>query len=87
MDLTYAKGHFPVKNAMPNVLGSEASGLVVESGGGIFARGLVNRNVHCFTRSLGSWAEYMVADAANCTVIPKNSDLDRYAYLTSSGTC
>ena len=87
MDLTYAQGTFPANTPSTNVLGSEASGIVVGSGGGLFARSLRNQHVHCFMNSSGSWAEYMVADAANCTILPKNRDFETYAYLTAHGNC
>ena len=72
-DLAFLQGLYGVKKALPVVPGFEASGRVVEAGGGFLARRLVGKRVACAapTDGDGTWAEYMVTQASLCIPLIK----------------
>lgn len=72
-DLAFLQGLYGVKKALPVVPGFEASGRVVEAGGGFLARTLVGKRVACAapTDGDGTWAEFMVTQASLCIPLIK----------------
>jgi NADPH2:quinone reductase len=71
MNLSDMKGTYGVGNKPADglVLGSEGSGTVVASGGGILAWRLVGKRV-AFFRYNSAWAEYAVVSATQCFELP-----------------
>ena len=67
-DLLLLQGKYGALKKLPSVPGWEGAGTVLASGGGLFARWLVGKRVACVLRRDrdGTWAEYFVADAADC---------------------
>jgi NADPH:quinone reductase len=67
-DLLLLQGKYGALKKLPAVPGWEGAGTVLASGGGLFARWLVGKRVACALRRDrdGTWAEYFVADAADC---------------------
>lgn len=72
-DLAFLHGLYGIKKALPVVPGFEASGHVIEAGGGFLARSLVGKRVACSspTSGDGTWAEYMVTQASLCIPLIK----------------
>lgn len=72
-DLAFLRGLYGIKKALPVVPGLEASGRVVEAGGGFLARSLVGKRVACSspTNGDGTWAEYMLTQASLCIPLIK----------------
>ena len=72
-DLAFLQGLYGVKKDLPVVPGFEASGRVMEAGGGFLARALVGKRVACAapTDGDGTWAEYMVTQASLCIPLIK----------------
>jgi NADPH2:quinone reductase len=72
-DLAFVQGLYGIKKALPVVPGFEAGGRVVAAGGGFLARTLVGKRVACAAPadSDGTWAEYMVTQAALCIPLIK----------------
>lgn len=74
-DLASLQGLYGVKKALPMVPGIECSGTVVDAGSGWLARRLLGKRVACAAGSGdGTWAEYMVAPATQCSPLPANVD-------------
>jgi NADPH:quinone reductase len=73
-DLAFLTGNYGLKKPYPVVPGLEGSGIVVENGGGIYGKMLLNKKVACVASPKydGTWAEYMVTDAAKCIGLKKN---------------
>ncbi len=67
-DLSFLVGHYSSKKTLPTIPGFEGSGLVVESGGGLFGWKLKGSRVAVAATDecTGCWAEYMIADANRC---------------------
>ena len=81
-DLLFTEGQYGVRKALPTVPGFEASGTVVATGGGAWARTLVGRRVACTaTNESGTWAEYTLADASGCIPLLPNVSLEQGAML------
>jgi NADPH:quinone reductase len=78
-DLAFLAGNYGIKKPYPIVPGFEGSGTVVENGGGIYGKMLLNKKVACVASPLydGTWAEYMVTDAAKCIGLKKDVSLDQ----------
>jgi NADPH2:quinone reductase len=76
-DLAFLTGNYGIKKPMPVVPGLEGSGVVVENGGGIYGKILLNKNVACVASAKydGTWAEYMVTEADKCILLKKNVPL------------
>ncbi|HPH28880.1 MAG TPA: zinc-binding dehydrogenase [Pseudomonadota bacterium] len=67
-DLLFLQGRYGEQRPLPVVPGSECSGIVVSSGGGLLARALLGRRVACGApeRGDGTWAEYVCVPAWRC---------------------
>lgn len=65
-DVAFIQGRYGVRKRLPVTPGLEGSGEVVEAGPGLMPRLLLRRRVACIAPGDGdgTWAEYMVADAA-----------------------
>lgn len=72
-DLAFVQGLYGIKKRLPVVPGFEASGRVVAAGKGFLARSLIGKRVACAapTDGDGTWAEYMVTQAALCIPLIK----------------
>lgn len=82
-DLMFLTGLYGQRKRLPVVPGFEGSGVVVESGGGLMSRFLKGRRVACAAPfdGDGTWAEYMVAPAAQCIPLRKSVDLEGAASM------
>jgi NADPH2:quinone reductase len=82
-DLMFVRGMYGHRKRLPVVPGFEGSGVVVESGGGFMARYLKGRRVACAARfdGDGTWAEYMVAPAAQCIPLRKFVETEHAASM------
>lgn len=71
-DLMFIQGKYGFRKPLPVVPGFEASGRVVSSGSGLFAKFLLGKRVTCSAPKSGdgTWAEYMKVPAASCFPIP-----------------
>lgn len=67
-DLLLLQGKYGRKKPLPATPGWEGAGRVMESGGGLLGRWLLNKRVAFTAQSDGdgAWAEYCVIDAKNC---------------------
>ena len=63
----------------PQVPGSEGSGTVLESGGGIAAWMLTGKRVGFSVGAGGSWGEYVVADAMKCVALAADASWEQGA--------
>jgi NADPH:quinone reductase-like Zn-dependent oxidoreductase len=77
-DLMLLQGRYGVLKTLPSVPGWEGAGIVVESGGGLFARSLVGKRVACAVQSDvdGTWAQYLVTAARICIPLHRDVDLE-----------
>lgn len=74
-DLASLQGLYGVKKALPMVPGIECSGTVVDAGSGWLAQRLIGKRVACAAGSGdGTWAEYVVAPATQCSALPASVD-------------
>ena len=82
-DLMFLTGLYGQRKRLPVVPGFEGSGVVVGSGGGFMSRFLKGRRVACAAPfdGDGTWAEYMVAPAAQCIPLRKSVDLEQAASM------
>ena len=82
-DLMFLTGLYGQRKRLPVVPGFEGSGVVVASGGGFMARFLKGRRVACAAPfdGDGTWAEYMIAPAAQCIPLRKGVDLEHAASM------
>ncbi len=82
-DLMFVRGLYGQRKRLPVVPGFEGSGVVVESGGGFMARFLKGRRVACAAPfdGDGTWAEYMVAPAAQCIPLRRGVGLEDAASM------
>lgn len=77
-DLAFLQGLHGVKKPLPVVPGIEGSGVVVASGGGLIANRLMGKRVACASGDGdGTWAEYVVAPALQCSPLPRHIDDER----------
>lgn len=83
-DLMFVRGLYGQRKRLPVVPGFEGSGVVVASGGGGFMAGyLKGRRVACAAPfdGDGTWAEYMVAPAAQCIPLRKGVETEHAASM------
>jgi NADPH:quinone reductase len=82
-DLSFLRGAYGIKKGLPVVPGFEASGRVVASGAGLWARYLNGKRVACAAPAGGdgTWAEYMLADASHCIPLLKGTGTEQAATL------
>lgn len=78
-DLAFLTGMYGIQKDYPVVPGFEASGVVIESGGGMYANYLKGKRVSCVAANHldGTWAEYMVTDATSCVTIGNKIPLEQ----------
>src|ERR1043166_8319601 len=67
-DHLFLRGKYGLKKKLPAVPGTEGSGTVIATGGGLVARALQGRRVACAAKPDGDgpWADYMVTSANLC---------------------
>lgn len=82
-DLAFLLGRYGIKKPYPIVPGLEGSGTVVASGGGILANLWKGKPVACAAPNdgNGTWAEYMVAPAAQCIPLSGGVSLEQGSML------
>jgi NADPH:quinone reductase-like Zn-dependent oxidoreductase len=82
-DLMFLQGKYGVRKTLPTVPGWEGAGHVVASGGGLIANWLKGKRVACAARDDrdGTWAEYCVADAAQCIPLKRQISIEQAASL------
>lgn len=82
-DLAFLRGAYGIRKRLPVVPGFEGSGEVVAAGMGAWPRRLVGRRVACAAPSDGdgTWAEYMLADAAQCIPLRKDTDIEQASMM------
>lgn len=82
-DLAFLRGAYGIRKRLPVVPGFEGSGEVVAAGAGLWPRLLVGRRVACAapTDGDGTWAEYLVAEAAQCIPLLKGTDSEQAATM------
>jgi len=75
-DLSMLQGSYAEKPPYPIIPGIEGSGLVVETGKGLIPLLRKGKRVSCTATGTGNgtWAEYMITNAAKC--IPLNNNID-----------
>lgn len=84
-DLLFLRDQYEVKKPLPVVLGFEAGGTVVGSGGGLFARGMVGRRVACAAGDGdGTWSEYFTVPALQCAPLSAKTQLEQGATLLTN---
>jgi NADPH:quinone reductase len=73
-DLAFLSGNYGIQKPYPCVPGFEGSGLVVASGGGLYANYLKGKRVACVASNKydGTWAQFMKTTASQCVVLGKN---------------
>jgi NADPH:quinone reductase-like Zn-dependent oxidoreductase len=82
-DLLLLQGKYGTLKTLPTVPGWEGAGTVVATGGGLLGRWLMGKRVACAVRSDrgGTWAEYVVANAANCIPLKSGMPIEQGASL------
>jgi NADPH:quinone reductase-like Zn-dependent oxidoreductase len=82
-DLAFLRGAYGIRKRLPVVPGFECSGRVVAAGGGAWPGRLVGRRVACAAPADGdgTWAEYMLADAAQCIPLRKETDIEQASMM------
>jgi NADPH:quinone reductase len=82
-DLLLLQGKYGTLKTLPTVPGWEGAGTVVASGGGLLGRWLLGKRVACAVRSDrdGTWAEYVVVNAANCIALKAAMPMEQGACL------
>lgn len=78
-DLAFLTGQYGIQKEFPTVPGFEGSGEVISSGGGLYANYLKGKKVACVAseKGDGTYAEYMLTDAAKCVVLGSNVDMEQ----------
>ena len=71
-DVMFIQGSYGQPRIQDQPAGFEAVGDVVASGGGVMANFMKGKRVAFVARDSGSWAEYVVADAATCIPLRKD---------------
>jgi NADPH:quinone reductase len=82
-DLMFLRGLYGQRKRLPVVAGFEGAGRVVAAGGGAWARYLAGKPVACAAPfdGDGTWAEYMLAPAAQVIPLSRGTDLDQAASM------
>jgi NADPH2:quinone reductase len=82
-DLSFIRGTYGIKKRLPVVPGLEGSGEVVATGGGLFPRYFFGKRVACASPADGdgTWAEFMLAEAAYCIPLRKSTDIEHAATM------
>ena len=82
-DLSFLRGVYGIRKRLPVVPGFEGSGEVVAAGSGAWPRRLVGRRVACAAPSDGdgTWAEYMLTEAAQCIPLRKETDTEQASMM------
>ncbi len=82
-DLLLLQGKYGSLKTLPSVPGWEGAGTVVASGGGQLARWLNGKRVACGIQDDrdGTWAEYCVANAAQCIPLKSKLSIEQAASL------
>jgi len=82
-DLLLLQGKYGTRKTLPFVPGWEGAGTVVGAGGGWLARWLVGKRVACALQEDrdGTWAQYFVANAAECTPLKRQLPIEQAASL------
>ncbi|HLG76724.1 MAG TPA: zinc-binding dehydrogenase, partial [Ktedonobacteraceae bacterium] len=78
------QGLYPIQLSLPTILGSEASGTVVAHGANVQTHAIGTRVAVPFTAS-GSYAEFVVADAASVFPLPERLDFPQATALLVQG--
>jgi NADPH:quinone reductase len=75
-DLLFLEGKYAFRKQLPAIPGLEGCGRVVATGPGLFARRLAGKRVSCSpaTSAGGTWAQYAVAPATQCFLLPDRID-------------
>eukprot|EP00123_Amoebidium_parasiticum_P022157 comp8123_c0_seq1/m.3602 comp8123_c0_seq1/g.3602 ORF comp8123_c0_seq1/g.3602 comp8123_c0_seq1/m.3602 type:complete len:366 (-) comp8123_c0_seq1:126-1223(-) len=76
-DTAFVKGMYGKKFEPPCMAGFEASGVVVQNGGGMMGYRLVGKRVALFGSDM--WAEYALADAMGVVELPNDFPLEKAA--------
>ena len=82
-DLLLLQGKYGVLKTLPTTPGWEGAGTVIASGGGMLGGWLRNRRVACGVQGDrdGTWAEYCVANAAECVPLKRHLSIGAAASL------
>ena len=82
-DLLFLQGLYGVSKALPTAPGWEGAGTVVSSGSGWLGRRLVGKRVACAGQGAGdgTWAQYFVANAAECVPLKRQLPIEQAASL------
>jgi NADPH:quinone reductase-like Zn-dependent oxidoreductase len=82
-DLKFMRGTYGLKKPPPVVPGFEGSGMVVATGSGLRAKMVSGKPVCCLAPEDGdgTWAEYMLAEAAKCIPLQKGVSLEQGATM------
>ncbi len=84
-DLLFLDNRYEVKKPLGAIAGFEGTGTVVASGGGLFARFMLGRDVACIAGDGdGTWAEYAVVDAKRAAPLAKSTDPQQAAMLLTN---
>lgn len=80
-DLSFLEGRYAFRKELPAIPGIEGCGSVVAIGGGLLARRLAGKRVACSpaAAATGMWAQYAVAPATQCFLLPKRISDDQGA--------
>jgi NADPH2:quinone reductase len=75
-DLLFLEGKYAFRKKLPAIPGFEGCGIVVATGPGLLARRLAGKRVSCSpaTSAGGTWAQYAVAPASQCFLLPRRID-------------
>eukprot|EP01016_Furgasonia_blochmanni_P037889 TRINITY_DN4510_c0_g1_i7.p1 TRINITY_DN4510_c0_g1~~TRINITY_DN4510_c0_g1_i7.p1 ORF type:complete len:451 (-),score=43.09 TRINITY_DN4510_c0_g1_i7:61-1413(-) len=78
-DLHYLSGEHPNFAKPPLIPGVEATGIVIESGGGFTGWSLIGKKVICLSdeNQNGTWAEYLITSVENCVELDDDIDLNK----------
>lgn len=82
-DLLFLQGKYGTLKTLPTVPGWEGAGTVVASGGGWLGWWLTGKRVACGQQADrdGTWAEYVVANAAECIPLMRRVPIEQAASL------
>jgi NADPH:quinone reductase len=82
-DLMFLRGMYGQRKRLPVVAGFEGAGTVVAAGGGLWPRYLAGKPVACAAPfdGDGTWAEYMVAPAAQVIPLSRGTDIEQAASM------
>lgn len=75
-DLLFLEGQYAFRKQLPAIPGLEGCGRVVATGPGLLARRLAGKRVSCApaVSAGGAWAQYAVAPATQCFLLPDRID-------------